>query len=196
MGGHSLWLRPSDFIRFIPSILSTPSTLSPPPFDSWFTPLPRHNRANKVLAAPQKRGKIPVMLEQTHHGKIARLPRNLCHELNQRLADGEPSDALLAWLNAQPEVQTVLAAHFSGNPISPQNLTNWRQGGYEETLCPAGPCVANAGLRDRGFVVASPALQYQTRPPSSHPPGHPRFHPIKANQGQSRPIKANQGKSR
>ena len=72
------------------------------------------------------------MLEHTHHGKIARLPRNLRHELNQRLADGEPSDSLLAWLNALPEVQTVLADHFGGNLISPQNLTNWRQGGYQE----------------------------------------------------------------
>ena len=72
------------------------------------------------------------MLEHHHHGKIARLPRNLRHELNQRLADGEPSDSLLAWLNAQPEVQAVLADRFGGNPISPQNLSNWRQGGYKE----------------------------------------------------------------
>ena len=56
-------------------------------------------------------------------------PRNLRHELNQRLANGEPSDSLLAWLNAQPEIQAVLADRFGGNPISPQNLSNWRQGG-------------------------------------------------------------------
>ena len=66
------------------------------------------------------------MLEQTHHGKIARLPRNLRHELNQRLADGEPSDSLLAWLNALPEVQAILADRFGGNPISPQVLRCFR----------------------------------------------------------------------
>jgi hypothetical protein len=63
-------------------------------------------------------------------GKIARLPYNTRQELNRRLLDNEPGDALLAWLNARPEVQAVLGRQFDGNPISKQNLSDWRTGGF------------------------------------------------------------------
>jgi hypothetical protein len=36
----------------------------------------------------------------TRTGKIARLPLGIRQELNQRLADGEPQQRLVAWLNA------------------------------------------------------------------------------------------------
>ncbi len=63
-------------------------------------------------------------------GKIARLPYNTRQELNRRLLDNEPGDALLAWLNARPEVQAVLKAQFEGHPITKQNLSEWRTGGF------------------------------------------------------------------
>lgn len=63
-------------------------------------------------------------------GKIARLPRAIRDQLNRRLDDGEPATHLAAWLNAQPEVRTVLAAHFGGQPINDSNLTAWKQGGF------------------------------------------------------------------
>src|SRR5271166_4326040 len=74
------------------------------------------------------------MLHQPGTGKIARLPRSLRNELNQRLDDGHPTDDLLAWLNQQPHVKTLIDREFAGQPINPQNLTNWRQGGYQHWL--------------------------------------------------------------
>lgn len=68
----------------------------------------------------------------TPNGKIARLPRNLRDELNHRLDDGEPGGRILAWLNALPAVQTVLAAEFGGGGVNAQNLSNWRKGGYQD----------------------------------------------------------------
>ena len=68
----------------------------------------------------------------TRTGKIARLPHAIREQLNQRLRDGELGKTLAPWLNSLPEVQTVLAADFAGQPISPQNLSEWRRGGYKE----------------------------------------------------------------
>ncbi len=68
----------------------------------------------------------------TRTGKIARLPFALREQLNRRLRENEPSDPLLAWLNALPEVQTLLKDQFQGSPISRQNLSDWRQGGFAE----------------------------------------------------------------
>jgi len=68
------------------------------------------------------------------HGKIARLPESIRDELNRRLADGHTARQILPWLHALPEVQSLLASHFSGRPISHSNLTHWRQGGYRDWL--------------------------------------------------------------
>jgi len=68
------------------------------------------------------------------HGKIARLPLALREELNRRLQNGELSPALLPWLNQLPEVQALLAQFFAGRPISRQNLSEWRLGGYRDWL--------------------------------------------------------------
>jgi hypothetical protein len=67
-------------------------------------------------------------------GKIARLPRKIRDDLNQRLDDGQPDGPLLDWLNALPEVHALLASDFDGIPISKQNLSNWRQGGHQQWL--------------------------------------------------------------
>ena len=66
----------------------------------------------------------------TRNGKIARLPKAVRDELNQRLADGEPGNDLVIWLNALPEVKSVLAKEFNRRPIREQNLSEWKQGGY------------------------------------------------------------------
>jgi hypothetical protein len=93
--------------------------------------IPVHLRTNPFApktppkpTAPEPRGIT------TRRGKIARLPRTIRETLNRRLSDGEAGPKLLAWLNAQPEVQTVLAEEFAGRPITEQNLSEWRQGGY------------------------------------------------------------------
>ena len=67
-------------------------------------------------------------------GKIARLPREIRDHLNIRLDDGQEADDILPWLNSLPEVRQIIAARFEGVPISPQNLSAWRQGGFQEWL--------------------------------------------------------------
>jgi len=71
---------------------------------------------------------------KTRIGKIARLPRAVRQELNRRLHEGERGDRLTEWLNAQPEVQAVLAAEFDGRAINAQNLSDWKRGGYRDWI--------------------------------------------------------------
>lgn len=73
-------------------------------------------------------------MNTTRTGKIARLPRHIRDHLNRRLHDGNPAKHLAAWLNTLPEVQTILAAEFAGKPIRPQNLSEWKHGGYRDWL--------------------------------------------------------------
>jgi hypothetical protein len=68
----------------------------------------------------------------TRNGKIARLPYGIREELNRRLRDGQFGPAVLKWLNELPECKKVLADEFDGKPITKQNLSEWRRGGYEE----------------------------------------------------------------
>ena len=70
----------------------------------------------------------------TRNGKIARLPLEIREQLNVRLADGEPGNRLVEWLNSNPDVMRVMAEHFEGRPINEHNISEWRQGGYEEWL--------------------------------------------------------------
>jgi hypothetical protein len=87
----------------------------------------------------------------TRTGKIARLPRDVRNQLNRRIADGEPGIRLVEWLNGLPDTQRVLANDFNGREISEQNLTEWKQGGYQdwlarqETLACARELAADAG---------------------------------------------------
>lgn len=70
----------------------------------------------------------------TRNGKIARLPKTVRDELNRRLSDGEPGNELVVWLNTLPEVQAVLASEFGGRGVREQNLSEWKQGGYQDWL--------------------------------------------------------------
>jgi len=81
------------------------------------------------------------------HGKIARLPFEIREELNTRLLNGETAIDLVPWLNAQPAVQSVLSVQFQEKPISEQNVSNWRQGGFCDWL----------GLRDWRAICATSA---------------------------------------
>jgi hypothetical protein len=67
-------------------------------------------------------------------GKIARLPGDIRDQLNQRLLDGQSASAILPWLNDLAPVKAVLAAQFTGEPVTPQNLSNWRIGGFQHWL--------------------------------------------------------------
>ena len=70
----------------------------------------------------------------TRNGKIARLPDGLREELNRRLLNGERGNKLVLWLNSRPEVQAVMTEEFEGSAIRPQNLSEWKQGGYGDWL--------------------------------------------------------------
>ena len=73
-------------------------------------------------------------MSETRKGKIARLPHAIRNDLNRRIRDNQTAAVILLWLNALPEVKNILAASFSGEPISDQNLSNWRAGGYQDWL--------------------------------------------------------------
>ena len=56
------------------------------------------------------------MNTRNRDGKIARLPRFVREELNERLERSEESPQLLDWVNALPEVQEVVQNDFAGVP--------------------------------------------------------------------------------
>jgi hypothetical protein len=67
-------------------------------------------------------------------GKIARLPGGIRNELNRRLHHGALGRELAPWLNALPEVQHVLTGRFAGRPITEDNISAWRHGGFQDWL--------------------------------------------------------------
>jgi hypothetical protein len=71
---------------------------------------------------------------KTRTGKIARLPRLIRDELNQRLDDGVEGKKLVRWLNRLPEVREVLREYFEGKAVTEQNLSDWKAGGFAEWL--------------------------------------------------------------
>ena len=74
------------------------------------------------------------MNRKARTGKIARLPKEVRERLNQHLEAGVPAPKLLSWLNSLPAVLEVLVRDFGGRPVSPQNLSEWRQGGFQDWL--------------------------------------------------------------
>ncbi|HEY3914631.1 MAG TPA: hypothetical protein VGN61_09115 [Verrucomicrobiae bacterium] len=66
------------------------------------------------------------------NGKIANLPATLIEQLNIRLDEGFSGPQILNWLNNHKETRKVLKEEFDGVPISKQNLSQWRNGGYQE----------------------------------------------------------------
>src|SRR4051812_37160211 len=70
----------------------------------------------------------------TRKGKIASLPAAIREEVNRRLFDGEKSPQIIKWLHEQPAVLKVLNDHWREEPVSAQNISEWRQGGYQDWL--------------------------------------------------------------
>jgi len=66
----------------------------------------------------------------TRKSKIARLPNAIRQELNERLRDGEPANALLEWLNGLAQVKALLERYFEGRLVTEQNVSEWKNGGY------------------------------------------------------------------
>jgi hypothetical protein len=68
----------------------------------------------------------------TRTGKIGRLPLAVRQELNERLANGASHQRLVAWLNENEIVQTHLEDYFERRPITEQNVSDWKQGGFQD----------------------------------------------------------------
>lgn len=85
----------------------------------------------------------------TRNGKIARLPRVIREELNQRMDDGETAEKILPWLNRLPEVKSTMAAQFAGAAINKQNLSEWRLGGHQDWLRHRQACEFLGQVRER-----------------------------------------------
>ncbi|HWB06801.1 MAG TPA: hypothetical protein VG796_27500 [Verrucomicrobiales bacterium] len=65
-------------------------------------------------------------------GKIARLPHPLRTSINHRLDRNHPGRKIINWLNSLPAVKKILRELFHNKPITEQNLSEWRNGGYLE----------------------------------------------------------------
>ncbi len=87
-------------------------------------------------------------------GKIASLPRPIRDEVCRRLDDGQSGSVILPWLNAVPQVVLILADRWDGKPITDQNLTEWRQGGFRDWLESEARAAKTRALADLSFSYA------------------------------------------
>jgi len=71
---------------------------------------------------------------RTRTGKIARLPATIREELNRRFNNGSLAKDLVPWLNELPDVKRVMNELFGGRPITEDNLSQWRRGGFQDWL--------------------------------------------------------------
>src|ERR1700677_4199748 len=94
----------------------------------------------------------------TRNGKIANLPNDIQEQLNLRLLEGETGKELAAWLNALPEVQSILGAQFNSSGISEVNLTHWRHGGSLQWLTERECFDSARALADGDAVFAETGL--------------------------------------
>ncbi|MCX6908219.1 MAG: hypothetical protein NTY01_09275 [Verrucomicrobia bacterium] len=73
--------------------------------------------------------------DPARRSKIARLPFEIRKELNLRLRKNESGKKLVVWLNGLPQMKTIVAQpEFKGEPVTGQNLSEWRRGGYQDWL--------------------------------------------------------------
>src|SRR6185436_10217693 len=86
----------------------------------------------KPAPKPETNYSTPDPLSATRNGKIARLDRDTRESLNRRLKENHSTEDILEWLNPKPEVKEVLDKRFKGQPITHQNLSQWRMRGYRE----------------------------------------------------------------
>ena len=94
------------------------------------------NDENLIQVAPQPALPNPTNDTSDHAlvGKIARLPHDIREQLNQRLLDGQSGAEILPWLNELRAVKDILRAQFDGVAIHKQNLSVWRQNGFQRWL--------------------------------------------------------------
>lgn len=67
-----------------------------------------------------------------YRGKIAKLPPAIRDQVNARLERSESGVKICRWLNSLPEAKALCKAEFNGEPITGQNLSDYRRGAYAE----------------------------------------------------------------
>lgn len=70
---------------------------------------------------------------RAYRSKIGRLPVAVRIELCERMLDGAPGAALVAWLNRRADVRKALKAVGEAR-INEQNISDWRSTGYKAWL--------------------------------------------------------------
>lgn len=83
------------------------------------------------------------------YGKIARLPKNTRDDINLCLRDGRPAEDILKWVNEDPNCRRILAKEFDSRPITKQNLSQWKHGGYQAWLRLQHICEQVQSLREQ-----------------------------------------------
>lgn len=74
------------------------------------------------------------MPDAARTGKIGRCPVAIRNEVNRRLHENEGASKIITWLHSQPVVLKILDEYFGEEPIKPQNISEWRKGGYQDWL--------------------------------------------------------------
>src|ERR1700677_2145429 len=87
------------------------------------------------------------------NGKIAKMPEWVREKLNERLEKGESSKTILAWMNEEPDPGEKPIPGFDGVPITKQNLSQWRRGGFREWQIRKKIEAADSGLKVLGGEV-------------------------------------------
>ncbi len=72
--------------------------------------------------------------DRARTGKIARMPVAIRNDVNRRLFENESGARIVAWINDQPEALKILDDYFGEEPVTPQNLSEWRKGGFQDWL--------------------------------------------------------------
>lgn len=102
----------------------------------------------------------------TRKGKIASLPATIREEVNRRLFDGERGPSILKSLNENPDVLRILESdagraafgsktdESSVTLVTAQNLSEWRNGGYQDWLAQRETVENTKILSDYAFKLA------------------------------------------
>jgi len=96
-------------------------------------------------------------MPEARKGKIARLPLSIRLEVNRRMQDGQKYPTLCRWLNALPGAERALSKDFAQWAVTPQNLSEWRAGGYADWLREEGRVENVRRLSDYAFSLAKAA---------------------------------------
>lgn len=84
------------------------------------------------------------------NGKVARLPLHTREEINRRLHDGQSGPTIINWVNNKESLKGKAQ-------ITPQNLSEWRKGGYNEWLNSYDKTQHIKRLSEHAFRLASAA---------------------------------------